>query len=726
MSGMDNISNSYSGGLQPSQAAGGSEDRKIVKTGAPIPKESTREVQDRVDIAPKRRKEKAPVSPKAASPSTSPQKEKEVTVLFYMNGKYPDLEEGLASSMLNLESLGSSEKMNLVTQLARSPQEEARPMGGFDRIDGDWDGVRRYYVVKNEQQGGPEVTIEYWKKLTEDLPDNPLVHFQYFEELKKAGRTEEAEKEYKLAEQLGFAKVVDGEHDPKAAKWSMEVDMATADIRDKAAPFQNYKSPVVEELKKTTNMGNPYSLKDFVAWGMKSYPAKHYVLALMGHGGAWTGALEMSPVDIGQAVQAGVQEANKATNRNDEVDALVFNSCYMGNLETPDEMKNAAKTTIASEMSALSSVFSHWPQLLEKTGERLDKGESFNPVTFARDFVGFYRQRGEEIKDEPKLLKKVHQTYLTLVALDNTKVENVAKSWDNFLTAWKESGVPDRDVFKKIASAKNYPSSAYTPEMLFDYGTLRDLGDVAGKVIADPKMPDKMKEAAVGIVESLKAAVIDEQHTGIDMEGSTGLSVWAPTHASDIALMADAYNERVPSFTQKTAWLEKMGDALKNVPEESLFKFIAVIQAIGQLMQIAETPGIDPKEQMKIELKLQSLKMEAKKLRGELDLSKEPKPEAAAPKFKLYMPPAKGESEKDDLEILFERMQKEAGTPKQKSGGKSSELDNFAMRLMKGDSSIEGGEIISRNPRDTVVKSIMKEAQLNDGMAARHRPFDLG
>jgi hypothetical protein len=48
------------------------------------------------------------------------------------------------------------------------------------------------------------------------------------------------------------------------------------------------------------------------------------------------------------------------------------------------------------------------------------------------------------------------------------------------------------------------------------------------------------------------------------------------------------------------------------------------------------------------------------------------------------------------------------------------------MRLMKGDSSIEGGEIISRNPRDTVVKSIMKEAQLNDGMAARHRPFDLG
>lgn len=725
MSGMDNINNSYPGGLQASQTVGTSEGGKILKPGAQSPKEAPPEVQDRVDITPKRRKEKAPASPEAAVPSVSPQKEKEVSVLFYMNGKYPDLEEGLASSMLNLESLGSSEKMNLVAQLARAPQEEARPMGGFDRIDNDWDGVRRYYVVKNEQQNGPEVPIEYWKKLTEDLPDNPLVHFQYFEELKKAGRTEEADKEYKLAEQLGFAKVVDGEHDPQAAKWSMEMDLATMDMRDKAAPFQNYKSPVVEELKKTTNMGNPYSLKDFVAWGMKSYPAKHYVVVLMGHGGAWTGALEMSPVDIGQAVQAGVQEANKATKRNDEVDALVFNSCYMGNLETAEQMKNAAKTTIASEMSALSSVFSHWPQLLEKTGERLDKGEAFSPVTFAKDFVGFYRQLGEEIKDEPKLLKKVHQTYLTLVALDNTKVENVSKAWDNFLQAWKESGVHDHDVFKKIASAKNYPSSAYTPEMLFDYGTLRDLGDVAGKVIADPKMPDKMKEAAVGIVESLKAAVIDEQHTGIDMEGSTGLSVWAPTHASDIALMADAYNERVPSFTQKTAWLEKMGDALKNVPRESLFKFIAVIQAIGQLMQIVETPGIDPKEQIKIELKLQSLKMEAKKLRGELDLAKEPKPEVAAPKFKVYVPSDKGETGEDDLDILFQRMRKEAGAPKRESGGKSSEVENFAMRLVKGDSSLEGGEIISRDPRETVVKSIMKEAQLNDGMAGQHRPFGL-
>jgi hypothetical protein len=726
MSGMDNISNSQPGGLQPSQAAGAPEDRKISKPGLKSPKELSLEVQDRVDITPGRKKEKAPLSPRMASFPASPPKEKEVTVLFYMNGKYPDLEEGLASSMLNLEGLGSSGKMNLVTQLARAPQEQARPMGGFDRIDSDWDGVRRYYVVKNEGQGGPEVTLEEWKKITEKLPRNPMAHFQYFEELKRAGRTAEADREYKLAEQLGFAKVMGEGHDPQVARWSAELDAITQGIRDKAAPFQNYKSPVVEELKKTTDMGSPYTLKDFVSWGMKSYPAQHYVVVLMGHGGAWTGALEMSPVDIGQAVQAGVQEANKATKRNDEVDALVFNSCYMGNLETVEQMKNAARTTIASEMSALSSVFAHWPQLLEKTGERLDRGEEFNPVTFARDFVGFYRRRGEEIKDEPKLIKQVHQSYLTLVALDNTKVENVAKAWDNFIQAWKESGIPDRDVFKKIASAKNYPSSAYTPEMLFDYGTLRDLGDIAGKVIADPKMPDKMREAAVGIVESLKAAVIDEQHTGLDMEGSTGLSVWAPTHASDIALMADAYNERVPSFTQKTAWLEKMGDALKNVPEESLVKFIAVIQAIGQLMQIAETPGIDPKERMKIELKLQSLKMEARKLKGELDLSKDPAPPVVAPRFKLYAPSAEGKSKEDDLDLVFQRMQKEAGVSKRGSRGKSSEVDDYAMRLMKGESFVGGGEIISRNPRETVVKSIMKEAQLNDGMAGPHRSIDIG
>ena len=36
-----------------------------------------------------------------------------------------------------------------------------------------------------------------------------------------------------------------------------------------------------------TNMGDPKVLADFVSWGIKSYPAQHYMLVLWNHGAGW-------------------------------------------------------------------------------------------------------------------------------------------------------------------------------------------------------------------------------------------------------------------------------------------------------------------------------------------------------------------------------------------------------------------------------------------------------
>jgi hypothetical protein len=715
---MDNIGKSCPGGLQASRDAVRPGDVKKSGSKAGPPEETSGEVRDRVEIKTGRRKGNKPAVSMAATPAPSKSstpstpREKEVTVLFYMNGQYPDLEPGLADSFLNLESLGSNSSMNLVAQIGRASQDAVHPMGGRDRVDNDWEGVRRYYVVKGNEPEPEEPlsSLDDWRKIADKLPGNPLVHFQLFEELKKAGRTEEADREYKEAERLGYRTIFDNSMDPRVGKWSLELEVATQGLRDKAAPYMNFSSPVAGELKKTTNMGNPYNLQDFVSWGMRNYPARHYVVVLMGHGGAWTGALEMGPADLAQAVQAGVQNANQETGRRDQVDSLVFNSCYMGNLETAEQMKDASRTVIASEMSALSSVFQHWPEILGRSRERLEKGQPFDAVEFARDYVEYYRQRGESVKNEPDLVRLSSESYLTLAALDNRKVEGVSRAWQDFINVWKESGVQDSAVFKDISKAKNYPSFAYSPEMLFDYGTLRDLGSIASRVISDPSMPESMKDAAAGIIEALKAAVINEQHTGNRMEGSTGLSVWAPTNAADIALMADAYNEKVPAFTQATDWSEKMIQSLKNVNREKLVKYMAVIEAIGQLMQMQNTPGLPPGENDKIELKLQALKMEARRVRNDLELSREHSSEV--PRYKLYQSPDPGKE--DELEAVFQRMQKSSSVSMKKGAG---------IPLL--DEDLHGSGIISKSPRETVVSKVISEIQLKDGMSRPHRPMEL-
>lgn len=94
----------------------------------------------------------------------SPGQEKEWTIMFYMDGAN-DLEPHMAKAMLDLENVGSNEKINIVSQIARLSQDEVKKVMGEKykddpkaleelknyktNIDGDWNGVRRYYIVNN-------------------------------------------------------------------------------------------------------------------------------------------------------------------------------------------------------------------------------------------------------------------------------------------------------------------------------------------------------------------------------------------------------------------------------------------------------------------------------------------------------------------------------------------------------------------------------------------------
>jgi hypothetical protein len=85
---------------------------------------------------------------------------KDWTVLMYIAGDN-DLEPYAAKMMQQVESkCGSTDNVNVVAQLGRMEQSELKKLYGTQgrkykptNIDGDWGGIRRYYVTKQEDKG---------------------------------------------------------------------------------------------------------------------------------------------------------------------------------------------------------------------------------------------------------------------------------------------------------------------------------------------------------------------------------------------------------------------------------------------------------------------------------------------------------------------------------------------------------------------------------------------
>ena len=81
-----------------------------------------------------------------ASPETPRPPLREWTVMVYMNGKN-NIEPFALADLNRFETIGSSEKVAIVAEIGRS-----KGLDNDTAADGDWDGVRRYYVTKDQDK----------------------------------------------------------------------------------------------------------------------------------------------------------------------------------------------------------------------------------------------------------------------------------------------------------------------------------------------------------------------------------------------------------------------------------------------------------------------------------------------------------------------------------------------------------------------------------------------
>lgn len=93
---------------------------------------------------------------------------------------------------------------------------------------------------------------------------------------------------------------------------------------------------LIQDLGKQ-NMADPNNLYSFIAWGMRTYPAEHYMVIISGHGTDFVGGLTDLSGDKNYIM--GIPEIFKAiflgsSNATSVIDILVLDMCFMNSIET--------------------------------------------------------------------------------------------------------------------------------------------------------------------------------------------------------------------------------------------------------------------------------------------------------------------------------------------------------------------------------------------------------
>lgn len=109
---------------------------------------------------------------------------------------------------------------------------------------------------------------------------------------------------------------------------------------------REFKSKLLEDLT-NINMADPSTLKDFICWGIKNFPAECFMLILAGHGAGFMGILPDYTLQCPQIMS--INGANIAIHKaveetGSKIDILLLDSCYMNMIESVYELGIGSKS----------------------------------------------------------------------------------------------------------------------------------------------------------------------------------------------------------------------------------------------------------------------------------------------------------------------------------------------------------------------------------------------
>ncbi|MHC9540159.1 MAG: clostripain-related cysteine peptidase [Vulcanimicrobiota bacterium] len=304
----------------------------------------------------------------------------------------------------------------------------------------------------------------------------------------------------------------------------------------KDADSQEITSPVLRNLG-SVNMADPETLAGFIAYGIKKYPAEHYMLVIADHGKAWRGAISdmshngwMTTPDIRKSIEKGMAGEGKP------LDVIAFDACLMASAEVAYELKDVAQYMVASEETEGAAGWS-FPLILEGRPDENASGpidssllSPLSPDISAADLAS---RIVDCAKANPGRL-------YTMSAINLSKMNDIGTSVKNFAQQIVNTDTPG-DVFRGIVRKTQGVGER----------SLRDISHFAQLVSESPQISDvKLKETANEVTGSIDRAIMNKagsNHAG-NHENAHGLSIELPI----VNVSKEGYEEL--AFAAKTEW----------------------------------------------------------------------------------------------------------------------------------------------------------------------------
>ena len=267
-------------------------------------------------------------------------------------------------------------------------------------------------------------------------------------------------------------------------------------------------SPRLEELGNVP-MNDPQTLKDFVSWGMKNYPAEHYCVMVMDHGYGFVGTVEdrdwpqkvLSLPELKQALGDAQKESGK------KIDILGFDACLMQQAEVAYQLKNQADYLLASQ-EVEYPIGMPEGAMTQRLQEELKKGE-VDPLTAGRLLA-------EEAAKDTEAMK-------TVSLVDLKQMDEVRKNTDRLAQSLLKSHISTGELKKLIHNTYNFCRVDPQDKLCTEY---RDLYHFAEQLSVYPGSEPPVRKAAQEVMKSVKSAVVAQEHQG---EGEiNGLAVYLP------------------------------------------------------------------------------------------------------------------------------------------------------------------------------------------------------
>lgn len=297
---------------------------------------------------------------------------------------------------------------------------------------------------------------------------------------------------------------------------------------------KNFISSPLDDLGQI-DMASPENLTDFIRWGMKHFPAKHFMVVIKDHGHAWDGIIDDDSHKNRMTLQGlnkALEDAEKETGFKPDI--LAFDACGMANTEVLAELKDRANFLAASEMVLYSPGFPYEEALVP-----FDKGVSQRDLAY--NLVEGGKKRPENID--------------TFAAFDLSKVDGFTESLDTFAGEIIRDR-EDRDKIKEFARGDTtFPHNMDLPVLL-------------EKITESPEIKSReLKEKALNVKKSLHEMMVNEYH-------NPSLSVGGLSISDKYSVFSEDFLNT--EFAEGTSWPEALRVMADNPLSHALSEMVKI------------------------------------------------------------------------------------------------------------------------------------------------------